>query len=253
MSSQPHISVVCCGLIGTIAGDGPGPESMIERSFAEAIATQGVVAGTSAYARCMSQVSRSRGRPTLEVFDTLFPGNQARAQAACLAFERSYRAAIQRHGLTLQPGARSAIDKLTGSGIRACAVTSLSRDMLSLVLDAVGWRGRFDAALCPDDVPRGFPWPDLVITALLRLGAGDVREVAVAVGTEHGITAGRRAGAGLTVGVLTGPHTPARLRGAGASHLIDSIAELPDLVALPARRRRHRDYRVARAARRPVP
>lgn len=231
MSTQPHISVVCCGLIGTTVGDGYGSESMLERSFSEAIATQGVVAGTSAYARCMSQVSRSRGRPTLEIFDTLFPGNQARAQAACLAFERSYRAAVQRTGLTLQPGANEAIDKLTGSGIRTCLVTSLSRDMLKFVLDAVGWRGRFDASLCPDDVPRGFPWPDLVITALLRLGAGDVREVAVAVSTEHGIRAARRAGSELPVGVLTGAHTPARLRGAGAAHLIESVAELPDLVA----------------------
>lgn len=253
MSSQPHISVVCCGLIGTLVGDGPGPESMIERSFAEAIATQGVVAGTSAYARCMSQVSRSRGRPTLEIFDTLFPGNQARAQAACLAFERSYRAAVQRSGLSLRPGADEAISKLTGSGVRTCVVTSLSRDMLSFVLDTVGWRGRFDAALCPDDVPRGFPWPDLVITALLRLRAGDVREVAVAVGTEHGVQAGRRAGAGLTVGVLTGPHTPARLREAGAAHLIDSIAELPDLAAHPAATPASPDYPVARAGRRPVP
>lgn len=230
MSSQPHISVVCCGLVGTTVGDGSDSESMIERSFAEAIATQGVVPGTSAYARCMSQVSRARGRPTLDILDTLFPGNQARAQAACLAFERSYRAAVQRTGLTLQPGANQAIDKLTGSGIRVCVVTSLSRDMLSFVLDTVGWRGRFDASLCPDDVPRGFPWPDLIITALLRLGAGDVREVAVAVGTEHGIQAGRRAGSELTVGVLTGPHTPARLRKAGAAQLIDSVADLPDLV-----------------------
>ena len=31
--------------------------------------------------------------------------------------------------------------------------------------------------------------------------------------------------------VLTGPHTAARMRLAGATHLIDSIAGLPDLVA----------------------
>jgi phosphoglycolate phosphatase len=85
--------------------------------------------------------------------------------------------------------------------------------------------------LCPDDVPRGFPWPDLVLTALLRFGGGDVREMAVASGTEHGLVAGRRAGAQIVAGVLTGPHTPARMRRAGATHLIESIAELPELVA----------------------
>jgi phosphoglycolate phosphatase-like HAD superfamily hydrolase len=123
------------------------------------------------------------------------------------------------------------IDKLSGSGIRVCLVTSLPRDMLGLVLDTVGWRGHADLALCPDDVPRGFPSPDLVLTALLRLGTDDVREVAVVAGTEHAIAAGHRAGAGIVAGVRTGPHTPARMRQAGATHLIDSVAELPDLLA----------------------
>jgi beta-phosphoglucomutase-like phosphatase (HAD superfamily) len=103
--------------------------------------------------------------------------------------------------------------------------------MLSLVLDTLGWRGRGLLALCPDDAPRGFPWPDLVLTALLRLGAGDVREIAVASGTEHGVAAGGRAGARIVAGVLTGPHTAARMRVAGATHLLGSVAELPDLVA----------------------
>jgi phosphonatase-like hydrolase len=231
VSSPAHISLVCCGLVGTTVGDGFGQESMVERAFAEAIATQGVVAGTSDYARCMAQVSRGRGRATVDVLYSLFPGNEARAQAAGLAFERSYRAAVDRSGLAALPGAGEAIDKLSGSGIRVCLVTSLPRDMLGLVLDTLGWRGHADLALCPDDAPRGFPWPDLVLTAILRLGAGDVREVAVAAGTEHALAAARRAGAGIVAGVLTGPHTPARMRQAGATHLIDSIAELPGLLA----------------------
>jgi phosphonatase-like hydrolase len=223
--------LVCCGLIGTAVMDGPGQESLVERSFAEAIATQGVVAGTSDYARCMTQVSRARGRSNPDIFDSLFPDNQARAQAAGLSFERSYRAAVNRHGLTVRPGVNEALDKLTGSGIKTCMITSLSRDMLTLVLGTVGWRGRPDLALSPDDVARGFPRPDLVLTALMRLQADDVREVAVAFGSESGIMAGVRAGARIVAGVLTGPHTATRLRQAGATHLIESIAELPDLVA----------------------
>jgi phosphoglycolate phosphatase-like HAD superfamily hydrolase len=53
----------------------------------------------------------------------------------------------------------------------------------------------------------------------------------VAFGSESGIMAGVRAGARIVAGVLTGPHTATRLRQAGATHLIESIAELPDLVA----------------------
>lgn len=240
MSSHPHVCLVCCGLVGTTTGDGPGQEnaagqhsgqeSLVERSFAEAIATQGVVPGTSDYARCMTQVSRARGQSAPDIFHALFPDNQARAQAAGLAFERSYRAAVNRHGLAAVPGANETMDKLTGSGIKTCLITSLPRDMLTLVLDTVGWRARCDLALSPADAPRGLPWPDLVLTALLRLGVDDVREVAVAFGTESGVLAGRRAGAQIVAGVLSGPHTATRLRKAGATHLIETIAELPDLV-----------------------
>lgn len=231
MRTHPRVSLVCCGLVGTTVGDGSGPQSMLERSFAEAIATQGVVPGTSAYARCMTQVSRGRGRPIADTFHSLFPDNPPRAQAAVLAFERSYRAAVGRNGLASLPGVDEAIDKLSGSGIRTCLVTGLPRNTLTLILDTVGWRGRFELSLCPDDAPRGFPWPDLLLTAVLRTGVGDVREVAAAFGTEAGVAAARRAGASLVAGVLTGPHTPARLREAGATHLIDSLAALPDLVA----------------------
>jgi phosphoglycolate phosphatase len=236
VSGSSHISVVCCGLIGTLVSDGASQDgasqdSLVERAFAEAIATQGVVAGTSAYARSMAQVSRDRGRPVTDVFTSLFPDNQARAQAAGMAFERSYRAALDRIGPGVLPGAEQAIDKLTGSGTRVCLVTSLPRTMVPVVLGTAGWRGRADLVLCPDDVARGYPAPDLVLTALIRLRAGAVDEMAVATGSESGIIAGLRAGARIVAGVLTGPHTPARLRQAGATHLIESIAELPDLVA----------------------
>jgi len=214
-----------------MVGDGLDQESVVERAFAEAIATQGVVAGTSDFARCMAQVSRGRGRSTTDVFDSLFPGNQARAQAAGIAFERSYHSAVGRTGLAAMPGAEEAVDKLSGSGIRVCLVTGLPRGTLNLILDTLGWRGHGQLALCPDDAPRAFPWPDLVLTALMRLGADDVREIAVASGTEHGMTAGRRAGARILAAVRTGPHTPARMRTAGATNLVENVAELPDLVA----------------------
>ena len=46
------VSLVCCGLIGTLVTDA----GLVDRAYTEAIATQGVVTGTAAYARCMAQV-----------------------------------------------------------------------------------------------------------------------------------------------------------------------------------------------------
>jgi hypothetical protein len=65
---------------------------------------------------------------------------------------------------------------------------------------------------------------------MLRVGVEDVRAAAFAGGTASEIQCGKRAGAGIVAGVLTGGHTGDRLRTAGATHLIDGIAQLPGLL-----------------------
>src|SRR4029077_2609142 len=80
VTEAPPVTLVCCGVIGTTVSD----NGMVERAYSEAIATQGVVTGTSAYARSMAGVHRSRGQYTLDVMRSLFPENQPRAQAAQL-------------------------------------------------------------------------------------------------------------------------------------------------------------------------
>jgi phosphonatase-like hydrolase len=131
------------------------------------------------------------------------------------------------------PGARDLIDGLTKAGCRLGVMTNLSGRVLDRVLGAVGWRHVFDVALSSDDVERGCPAPDFALTAMLRLGVGDVRELAMVQDTGAAVECGRRAGASFVVGVLTGPHSVARLRSAGATHILDSVAELPVLLAPP--------------------
>ena len=227
MSDTSSVSLVCCDVVGAAAVDG----SVLERAFAEAIATQGVVTGTAAYVRSMVQFDRTRGWSPAEVMHSLFPGDEIRAQAASLAFERSFRAAVDRFGALPLSGANDALDKLAAAGTKVCLLSCLSRPAFSLIMERLGWWQRADMLLCADDVARGFPWPDLVLTAILRLGVGDVRDVAVATASESGVLAARRAGAGLVAGVLTGVHDAARLRRAGATHLLADIGDLPDLVA----------------------
>jgi len=219
--------LACFGLIGTTVAD----DGLLERAYAEAIATQGVVTGTTAYARGMAQVHRSRGKAVIDVLRDLFPENEARAQAAYLAFEKSLSGAVQRFGLHPVPGALDALDELAAAGWRSCAITSFSRRQLDGLLDAVGWLDRFDLAVSVDEVPRGCPWPDPVLYGMLTLGVGDVRDAVVVQSTENGVLAGRRAGAGLVAGVLTGPHPMARLRAAGAAQVLRSVADVPAMVA----------------------
>ncbi len=224
---KPDITLACCGLIGSVVAD----SGLIERSFAEAIATQGVVSGTSAFARRMAQVHQARGHAPGDVLRALFPDNDARAQAALLAFDRALADALGRVVIEPLPGAIPALDELRGSGRQVCLLTSLPRRALDLVLDAAGLRRHIDLALSAADVARGFPAPDLVLTALMRTGTGGVGSVAVIHSTGAGVESGGRAGAGLVAGVLTGPHAAARLRAAGATRILRSIADLPPVLA----------------------
>jgi phosphoglycolate phosphatase len=227
VSDNPHVSLVCCDLLGGAALDG----SALERAFAEAIATQGVVTGTKAYVRAMVQFDRARSSPPADIMHTLFPEEPVRAQAASMAFERSFLAAVDRFGVSPIPGADDALTKLAAGGTKVCLVTSLSRQAQSLLVERLGWWQRADLIVCADDVGRGFPWPDLLLTAVLRLGTGDVRSLAVATASEVGVLAAQRAGASMIIGVLSGVHTGTRLSKAGATHLVADLGELPDLVA----------------------
>jgi phosphoglycolate phosphatase len=222
MTDSPPISLVCLDL-ASIVIDG----SIVERAFAEAIATQGIVAGTQDYARSMVRLDRSSGRAPDAVFHDLFDGDEPRAQAASLAFQRSFPAAAQRFGLGLPSDVADAIGKAAGGGAMVCLITMLSRrscgELLRLLRTA-------DLVLCGDDAPRGFPWPDPVLTAMLKLGTADVHEVAVVSATPDGVLSGYRAGARILVGLGSGRRAAA-LQEAGATHVIDNITALSDLLA----------------------
>ena len=227
MSDTSPVSLICCDVVGAAAVDG----SIMERAFAEAIATQGVVVGTAAYVRSMVQFDRTRGWPPADIMRTLFPDDEIRAQAANHAFERSFRAAADRFGVLPLPGVNEALAKLSAADIKICLMSSLSRPALSLIVERLDWRQRADLILCAGDVARGFPWPDLILSAVLRLGIGDVRDVVVVTASEGGLLSAQRAGTRFIAGVLSDVDDANRLRRAGATHLLADIGELPDLLA----------------------
>jgi phosphoglycolate phosphatase len=226
MTETPPISLVCLDLAGIVIDD-----SVVERAYAEAIATQGIVPGTQDYARSMVRFDRSRGRPPAavlrELFDTGQDNGELRAQVAALAFDRSFRAAAQRFGVCVPAVVADVIGKAVGSGAQVALVTVLSR---SACEDLLGPLRVGNLVLCADDVPRSFPWPDPVLTAMLRLGIGDVHEVAVVSATEDGVLSGQRAGVGLVAGIGSGPRAADALREAGATHVLDTIAAFSDLL-----------------------
>ena len=119
---------------------------------------------------------------------------------------------------------------LRAGGVRICLTTGFSPATRDRIIGALGWDGLVDLALSPADAGRGRPWPDMILTAVLRLRIDDVAEVAVAGDTTSDLIAGMRSGASIVAGVLTGAHSAEELAEAPHTHLLGSVRELPELL-----------------------
>ncbi len=108
------------------------------------------------------------GTSRIEVFRRLL-GSEAAARQAITLFETQYLESVRAGRVTPLPGAIETITALRAAGITVCLVTGFSPQARDAVLDALGWRPLIDLALSAADAGRGRPWPDLPLTALLRL------------------------------------------------------------------------------------
>ena len=94
---------------------------------------------------------------------------------------------------------------------------------------SLGALERFDFIAGYDSGHGLKPGPGMVLAFAETVGIAP-HEVAMIGDSLHDLGAGRSAGAGLVVGVLTGPAVAAELA-PHADHVLRSIAELPALLA----------------------
>jgi phosphonatase-like hydrolase len=169
------------------------------------------------------------GESKITVFRALFPGDEAAAQEGNAAFESAYSTQIS---LTRAlPGAVETFERLRADDVKIALTTGFSRATADALLEHLGWRGLIDLSLTPGEVGgRGRPHPDMILAAAARLADDDPRAVAVAGDTVSDIRSGTASGAVIVAGVLTGAHGRPALLEAGASHVLDHVAQLPALI-----------------------
>ena len=216
-----RITVACLDMAGTTVAD----DGTVMAAFTAAIAEQGLP--VARFNQAMQDVQSSIGQSKIEVFRRIL-GDEAAAKAN-QSFEDHYGAAVGRGEVAAMPGAEDTFAALRAAGIRICLATGFSPVTRDAIIDRLGWGGLIDLALSPADagfLGRGRPWPDLPLTALLRLGGGAVSELAVAGDTGSDVESGLRAGAAIVAGVLTGASSRADLEQAGAPLILDTIAGL---------------------------
>ncbi len=221
-----RFSVICLDMAGTTVRD----DNTVMDAFAAAIASRDLP--VREFHDAMRYARATMGRSKIEVFRHIFAGEDA-AQAANAAFEKHYAGAVAGGEVSPVPGAVELFASCRAAGMKVCLSTGFAPVTRDAIVDALGWRSLVDLFLSPADAGRGRPWPDMPLTALLRLGGDSVASLAVAGDTPADVESGLRAGAGLVVGVLSGDSAradleavPARAGLPGTPLILDSVADL---------------------------
>jgi phosphonatase-like hydrolase len=221
-----RFSVVCLDMAGTTVRD----DNTVMEAFAAAIASRNLPA--PAFSSAMKYARATMGQSKIEVFRRIL-GEEDAARAANAAFEKHYAGAVAAGAVSPMPGAVELFAACRAAGIKVCLCTGFAPVTRDAIADALGWRSLVDLFLSPADAGRGRPWPDMPLTALLRLGGDSVASLAVAGDTPADVESGLRAGAGLVAGVLSGDSARADLEAvpaatglAGTPLILDSVAGL---------------------------
>jgi phosphoglycolate phosphatase len=218
-----RVRLAVLDMAGTTVVDGGAVEAAFGAAAVELGVTGDRLPGMLDYVRF------TMGESKIVVFRHLF-GEEALAQQANEAFERSYAEHVDGGSCRPIEGAENAFDELRCAGIKVALTTGFSPQTQHAILRALGWADLVDLALAPADAGRGRPYPDMPLTALLRLRVDDVRELAVVGDTSSDVLCGVRSGASVVAGVLTGAHDERTLREAGATHVLASVVDLPAIL-----------------------
>lgn len=222
----PTFALAVLDMAGTTVAD----DGLVVRAFTAALDDLQVAEADRP--RMQRYVLDTMGQSKIDVFRALFAA-EVQAQQANAAFAAAYDRLIDSGAAEPLPGAEDTVRALREAGVKVALTTGFAAGTRDRLLAALGWTDLADLALCPTDAGRGRPYPDMVLTAVLRLQIDDVRTVAVAGDTASDITSGLRAGATVAAGVLTGAHDAAALTTAGATHVLASVTDLPGVLGLP--------------------
>ncbi len=131
-------------------------------------------------------------------------------------------------------GAGQTFRRLHAAGIKVALDTGFTRDIVDVVLKRLGWNDAelLDATVTSDEVAHGRPHPDMVRKAMRDVGVADAGAVAKVGDTPSDLAEGTAAGCGMVIGVTGGSHTAEQLRPHPHTHLINTVADLPDLLGL---------------------
>ena len=146
------------------------------------------------------------------------------------SFRNTLAELYERDGVREVAGATETFRWLQQRGVKVALNTGFDRTITELLLHKMQWdEDLVSAVICGDDVAQGRPAPDLIFRAMEMAGITSVRQTANVGDTVLDLQAGQHAGVRYNIGVLSGAHTIEQLQEAPHTHLLSSVAMLPEL------------------------
>lgn len=224
--AMSEIELVCFDMAGTTMID----NGLVLEAFHRTIDEMGLDGGSSA--RAEQYVLDTMGQSKIEVFSALFG---ERASLANGYFEHHFLDAAEELGVSEIPGATSTVRILQELGIKVALTTGFSPSTRESLIELLGWRDLFEVRVSPVDAGRGRPAPDMLLVCSLRCEVSAVSALMAVGDTASDMQAGRRAGAGICAGVLSGNDDEDRLRASGADRVLASVVDLLGIDSLTSR------------------
>jgi len=220
-----NVEMVAFDVAGTVLND----DGLVIAAFKKAFeATQPDLWPTHS-AEWTQYALDTMGQSKIHVFTELL-GDAGKAHDANVAFEESYVSEIAEVGAAPIAGAEDVFKYLRSKGIAVTLTTGFSRSTLDTLLIQLGWKDLIDLSVTPSEAGRGRPHPDMLNMAVEVLGVTKPEHVIVLGDTASDMHAAVSFGAGQAIGVLTGAHDEHTLRVAGATSVINSVADLKSLI-----------------------
>jgi phosphonatase-like hydrolase len=217
------IELICFDMAGTTVNDG----GLVLEAFRRTIDELGVVGDEAEKAE--AYVIETMGQSKIEVFSFLF---DERANTANEAFERHFVTAAHDVGVNEIAGARTTVETLKSRGFAVALTTGFSPATREALIEMLDWSDLFRLRVSPADAGRGRPSPDMVLVCALRARVSAVQSIMTVGDTASDMQAGRRAGVGQSVGVLSGTDDRQRLLASGADVVLNSVVDLLSLDSL---------------------
>lgn len=221
------IELVVFDIAGTTVHDGDA----VNASFRAALAAHGVSADPAVIDRVMGYHKPEAIRVILETVGR--PAAPADVDPVHADFvERMKRYYATDPAVREITGAAAAFARLRAAGVKVALDTGFGRAITDVLLKRLGWDapGVLDATVCSDEVERGRPHPDMIRALMARLGVTDPGAVAKVGDTAVDMDEGTAAGCALVIGVTTGAYTREQLAARPHTHVVPSVAAVPDLV-----------------------